>query len=67
MATGADAHQDQPVDPGLRGLARMALVDHVVQHQAAVAVHCLDHRLRIADGGDYHRHAMAYAQFKVAG
>ncbi len=57
MATRAGGHQDQPVDPRLQRLLGVAQVDHVVQHDAAVAVHRVENLPdRRAQRGDEDRH-----------
>ena len=56
VAAGAGAHRDQPVDAGRRRLLGVAHVDHVVEDEAAVAVHRVDHLLDGAERGDHQRH-----------
>lgn len=66
MAAGAGRHQDQAVHAGLQGLLGMAQVDHVVQHDAAVAVHRLhDLGRRRAQAGDEDRHLVLDAHAHV--
>ena len=65
MPAGAGGHCDQPVDPGLSGLFRMAAGGHVVEHQAAIAVHRIDHFAHRPQAGDDDGHAVLHAQRKV--
>ncbi len=65
MAAGAGRHQDQPVDPGLHGLSRVAGIDDVVKDHAAIAVHGVDHVLDGAQRGDDQGHLVLYGQLDV--
>ena len=65
MAAGAGAHRDQPVDAGFRGLAGVAHVDHVVEHQPAIALHRADQLLHGAERGDDQRHLVLDRKLEV--
>ena len=57
MAARAGRDQDQPVHTRFQRLLRMTDVDHVMQHDAAVAVDRVDDLLgRRAQAGDENRH-----------
>ena len=59
-------HRDEPVGALLHGLARVAVVDHVVQHDAAPAVHGVVDIGTGAQARDDDRHLVLRAQRHVA-
>jgi hypothetical protein len=65
MATGAGGHGDQPIDTSLRGFFGMPAGGHVVKHQAAIAVHRIDHFLYRAQAGDDYGYAFLHANGQV--
>ena len=65
VPAGAGAHRDDAVDALRRGLLGVAQIDHIVKHDAAVAVHGVDHLGRRPQAGDDDRHAVFDAQADV--
>ena len=65
MAARAGGHRDQAVGALLDRLAGEAVVDDVVQHDAAIAVHRLVHLRPRAERGDDDRHPVADADLQV--
>ncbi len=66
MAAGARRDQDQAVDAGFDRLLGMAQADHVMQHDAAIAVHRVDQLPgRRAQRGDEDRHLVFDADLDV--
>ena len=65
MAAGAGRDRDQPVRAFLDRFAGEFIVDHVMQHDAAIG---MDRRIHLgprAERGDDHRHAVFLAKFQV--
>ena len=65
MAAGARRHGDQAVGALLDRLARMAVVDHVVQHDAAIGVDRLVDLFQRTERRDHDRHLVFDAHFEV--
>ena len=65
MAAGASAHTGQSVGASRHGLLGQSDRDHIGDHQAAVAVHHLDRRLRATQRRHHHRGFEACHQRKV--
>jgi len=66
MAAGAGCHQDQAVDAGFQRFLCVADRNHVVQHDAAVAMDRIQHFLgRRAQAGNDDRDLMLDAHFDV--
>ena len=65
MAAGAGRHRDDAVGALLDRLARELVVDHVVQHHAAIGVHRVVQVLPRAQRSDDHRHLVLHAQREI--
>ena len=65
MAAGAGGHGNEPVRAFLDCLAREAVVDDVVQDNAAIAVHRLIDHLFCSQRGDYDGYLVLYAHLEV--
>ncbi|MCY1426472.1 hypothetical protein D9M71_422930 [compost metagenome] len=65
VATGAGGNCDQAIDAGFRSFLGMTAGGHVVEHQAAVAVHGVHHFLHRAQAGDDDRDALLHADGQV--
>ncbi len=65
MAAGAGTHQNEPVDAGLERFFRVAHVDHVVQHDAAVGVDFRHHVVRRPQARNRDRHLVPDADLDV--
>ncbi|MNP35269.1 hypothetical protein D3C76_1285930 [compost metagenome] len=65
MAACAGGDGDQAIDTGFGGFLGMAAGGDIVEHQAAVAMHGIDHFLHRAEAGDDDRHAVFHAQRQV--
>lgn len=65
MAASAGCHGDQAIHAGLGSFFSMAAGGHVMEHQAAVAVHRIDHFLHRAQAGDDDGHAVFDADGQI--
>ena len=65
MAAGTGGYRDQAIGAFLDRLAGKAVVDDVVQHDAAVGVHRLVDELLGPQRSDHDRHLVLHAQFQV--
>ena len=65
VATGAGSHRDQAIDSGFSRFFRVPAGGYVMEHQATVAVHSIDHFLHGAEAGDDDRHALFHADGQV--
>ena len=66
MAAGAAGHQDQAIDARLQRLFRVADRNHIVQHDAAIAVDGVEHFLgRRAQRGNDDGNPVFHAHFHV--
>ena len=55
MAARARRHEDQPVHARIGGFLRMARIDHVVKHHAAIGVYAVNNVAHRAQRGDDQR------------
>ena len=65
VTTSASTDQNQAINAGLDGLFGVFDVDHVVEHQTAVAVDRANHFIGRTQAGDDDRHLILHAQFNV--
>ena len=65
MAAGAAADADQAVGSRLYGLARVLGIDHVAEHDPAVAVHRFGRAARVAETGDDQRHPVRHDDLQI--
>ncbi len=65
MTARAGADQNEAINTLLRRLARVLHVDHVVEHDAAIRMRCIDNLGRRAQRGDDDRNLVLHAGFHV--
>jgi hypothetical protein len=56
MTASSCANRDDPIDARRCGLFRMTAVNHIVEHQSAIAVHRIDYIPDGTERGDDQRH-----------
>jgi hypothetical protein len=66
MSSRACADCDQSVHAGFSGLIRMAKIDDVVEHQAAIGMDRIDHVAHRAERRDDDRHPMLNGDLDIA-
>ncbi|MNV02355.1 hypothetical protein D3C71_925890 [compost metagenome] len=66
MPASSRGDGDQTIHASFGGLLGMAASRHVMEHQASVAVHCVDQFLHCAEAGDHDRHFVLDANLQVS-
>ncbi|MNI64963.1 hypothetical protein D3C73_1204390 [compost metagenome] len=65
VSTGPGSHGDQSIHAGFGRFFGMTTCRHVMEHQAAVAVHRIDQFFHGAEAGDHDRHFVLYTDLQV--